>query len=81
MTTINLQITLDSLVSAIQHLSLEEKREFLEILEQQVFEAEEDKYKDDSATISELEAVRSEYANGEFANFDSFLGSLSDKIS
>jgi hypothetical protein len=42
MTMIRLQITFESLIEAIASLSLEEKHQLLEILEEQVLSAEED---------------------------------------
>jgi hypothetical protein len=39
--TISLQITLDSLIQAVTSLDLDAKRHLLDIIEQQIFEAEE----------------------------------------
>ena len=72
-TTVNLQITLESLVEAIRPLKIEQKRQLLEILEQQIFEAEEDTYEDDSDTIAEIEAVHAEYEAGDYVTFDKYL--------
>ncbi len=71
-TTVNLQITLESLVEAIRPLNIEQKRQLLEILEQQIFEAEEESYEDDSDTIAEIEAVQAEYEAGDYVTFDEY---------
>ncbi len=68
-TTVNLQITLESLVEAIGNLNIEQKRQLLEILEQQIFEAEEESYEDDSDTIAEIEAVQAQYEAGDYVTF------------
>ncbi|MEA5535498.1 hypothetical protein [Crocosphaera sp. XPORK-15E] len=65
-TTINLTIPLETLTDAILSLDLEQKRQLLEILEQKIFEEEEENYEDDPETIAELEAVRTEYQAGNY---------------
>ena len=72
-TTVNLQIPLESLVEAIRPLNIEQKRQLIEILEQQIFEAEEESYEDDSDTIAEIEAVQAEYEAGDYVTFDEYL--------
>jgi len=71
--TVQLKITLESLTDAISSLSLEQKRQLVEILEQQIFEAEEENYEDDSQTLAEIEAVQTEYATGEYVTFDEYV--------
>ncbi|MCZ8027020.1 MAG: hypothetical protein PX481_27115 [Microcystis sp. M53603_WE2] len=51
-TTINLQITFESLTEAIKSLDLTQKQQLLEILEQQIFQAEETSYQDDEETLA-----------------------------
>jgi hypothetical protein len=53
---------LEALVEVISSLNLEEKRQLQEIIEQQIFEAEEALYEDDAETQAEIQAVRTEYA-------------------
>lgn len=71
--TINLQISLESLIQAIRPLDLAAKQQLLEHLEQQIFEAEEAQYEDDEETIQEIEAVQAEYDQGDCMTFDDFL--------
>lgn len=72
-TTINLQISLEALIQAVTSLNLESKRQLLDIIEQQVFEAEEANYVEDSETQAEMEAVKIEYQKGEFVTIDDFI--------
>ncbi|BCU11605.1 MULTISPECIES: hypothetical protein [Microcystis] len=55
-TTINLKITFESLTEAIKSLDLTQKQQLLEILEQQIFQAEEAYYQDDEETPSRTSA-------------------------
>jgi hypothetical protein len=71
--TISLQITLDSLIQAVTSLDLDAKRHLLDIIEQQVFEAEEASYTEDADTKAEIDAVKLEYQQGEFMTIDDFI--------
>jgi hypothetical protein len=71
--TIKLELTLDKLIEAISSLNLEEKCQILKVIEQQIFELEEEHYQDDSETIAELELVRNEYQQGDYITLDDFL--------
>jgi hypothetical protein len=72
-TPINVQISFESLVDAIASLNLEEKHQLREILEQQIFEAEEQDYADDPETLAELQAVQAEYEAGEYSTLNDYL--------
>ncbi len=72
-TTISLQISLDSLIQAVSSLDLEAKRHLLDIIEQQIFEAEEAGYTEDSETKAKIESVRLEYQQGGFVTIDDFI--------
>lgn len=71
--TISLQITLDSLIQAVTSLDLDAKRHLLDIIEQQVFEAEEATYEEDVDTKAEIDAVKLEYQQGDFMTIDHFI--------
>ena len=73
--TVNLQISLDALIQAVSTLNIDAKRQLLEVIEQQVFEAEEAEYEEDSKTKAEIEAVQVEYSQGEFMTIDQFIES------
>ncbi|GAB4209193.1 MAG: hypothetical protein Fur006_68770 [Coleofasciculaceae cyanobacterium] len=62
-------------------LDLEEKRQLQEMIEQQIFEAEEALYEDDPETQVEIQAVRTEYAAGDYLTIDEYLASRSGQSS
>lgn len=64
---------LESISKAILPLSLESKKQLLEILEQQIFELEEANYQQDENTINEIKLVQQEYENGEYLNLNQCL--------
>ena len=68
--TVKLQLSLESLVEAIASLDLEEKRQLLQTLEQQVFEAEEEQYEEDAETAAEIQSVRLEYQAGDYKTLE-----------
>lgn len=77
--TINLQLSLQDLANAIASLSLEEKRQLQEIIEQQIFEAEEDLFEDDPETSAEIQTVEAEYVSGNYQSLDNYLTSRSER--
>jgi hypothetical protein len=70
---VKLQLSLEILAEAISSLDLEEKRQLQEIIEQQIFEAEEALYEDDVETQAEIAVVRTEYAVGDSMTLDEYL--------
>lgn len=78
---IKLQLSLDTLLEAISSLNLEEKRQLQELIEQQIFEAEEALCEDDLETQAEIQAVRAEYAAGDYLTIDEYLTSCSSQSS
>ncbi|MEH2049278.1 hypothetical protein [Nostoc sp.] len=75
---VKLQLSLETLAEAISSLDLTEKRQLQEALEQQIFEAEEALYKDDAETLAEIEAVHTEYSDGESMTLDEYLANRSN---
>ena len=71
--TIKLELTLDKLIEAISSLDFEEKCKLREVIEQQIFEIEEENYEDDPETLAELELVKNEYKQGDYITLDDFL--------
>ncbi|KYC40913.1 hypothetical protein WA1_25190 [Scytonema hofmannii PCC 7110] len=78
---VKLQLSLEALAEVISSLSLEEKHQLQEIIEQQIFEAEEALYEDDAETQAEIQAVRTEYALGEYMTVDEYLANRSNQVS
>ena len=76
---VKLQLSLEALAEAISSLNLEQKRQLQEIIEQQVFEAEEALYEDDAQTQAEIQAVRAEYAVGESMTMDEYIANRSNR--
>ncbi|WP_017292443.1 hypothetical protein [Geminocystis herdmanii] len=64
---------LELISKAILPLSLESKKQLLEILEQQIFELEEANYQEDENTINEIKLVQQEYENEEYLNLNQYL--------
>ena len=78
---VKLQLSLEALAEAISSLNLEEKHQLQVIVEQQIFEAEEAQYEEDAQTKAEIQAVRAEYAVGEYMNMDEYLAKRSNQAS
>lgn len=76
---VKLQLTLEALAEVISSLNLEEKHQLQEIIEQQIFAAEEALYEDDAETQVEIQAVRAEYAAGEYMTMDEYLANRSNQ--
>lgn len=76
---VKLQLSLESLAEAISSLDLEEKRQLQELIEQQIFEAEEALYEDDIETQVEIQAIRTEYAREESMTMDEYLANRSNQ--
>ncbi len=75
---VKLQLSLEALAEAISSLNLEEKRQLQEIIEQQIFEAEEALYEEDAETQAEIQAVRAEYAVGQSITMDEYIANRSN---
>ncbi|MEH2063230.1 MAG: hypothetical protein V7K50_13370 [Nostoc sp.] len=76
---VKLQLSLETLAEAISSLDLTEKCQLQEALEQQIFEAEEALYEDDAETLAEIQAVRTEYSDGESVTIDEYLANRSEQ--
>jgi len=75
---VKLQLSLEVLAEAISSLDLTEKRQLQELIEQQIFEAEEALYEDNAETLLEIQAVRAEYRDGESMTIDEYLANWSN---
>ncbi len=78
---VKLQLSLEALAEAISSLNLEEKLQLREIIEQQVFEAEEALYEDDVETHKEIQAIRAEYVDGNSITMEEYIASRSNQAS
>lgn len=75
------KLSVEALAEAISSLEPEEKLQLQEILEQKIFEDEEAAYEDDAETLAELQAVRDEYARGEYLTYEEYLAQRKSKAS
>ena len=78
MTTINLQIPLESLLAAVSTLTLDDKQKLLAVLEQQILVEEEATYTEDPEAAAEISAVQAEYAAEEYVTLDQYLETCSE---
>lgn len=70
---VKFQIPFESLIEAITSLDLEKKRQILELLEEQLFEAEEDLMEQDSQVLAEVEEARKAYENGDYQTIQEYV--------
>lgn len=69
--------SVESLASAISTLALEDKEKLLSIIEQQIFESEEESYEESAETVAEIQAARAAYEAGDYVTFDEYLANRS----
>ncbi|BAZ12111.1 hypothetical protein NIES4071_39390 [Calothrix sp. NIES-4071] len=79
MATIRLQVSFESLIEAITSLSLEQKRELMDILEEQMSETEEDLAEQNPQIIAEIAEAREAYKKGDYKTIQEYLASRSNK--
>ncbi len=76
---VKLQLSLEALAEAISSLDLQEKRQLQELIEQQIFEAEEALYEDDAETLAEIEGIHAEYKDGDSITIDEYIAHRLDQ--
>ena len=72
-TGLNLFIPMELLINSLNALSLSEKQQLWQILDEAIGDAEEDDWREDEETKKEIQLVRDEYANGEYMTFQQYL--------
>lgn len=70
---VQLFIPMEALIESLKSLGLSEKRQLWQILDEAISQAEEENWQEDEATAIEIQAVRDEYANGEYTTFNQYL--------
>lgn len=75
---IQVSISFDSLIIAIKSLNLSQKRELLEILEDETFEAEEE-LEEDPKILAEIEEARQAYQRGDYQTIQDYIATQSEK--
>jgi hypothetical protein len=64
--------TLDAVIQSINALSLEDKYQLWQMLDQEI-QSEEENWIEDDSTKLEIQQVREEYIQGEYITFDQYL--------
>lgn len=75
---IQISISFESLITAIKSLDLSKKRELLSILEDHIFEAEEE-MEEDPETITEIEEARQAYQRGDYQTIQDYIATQPEK--
>ncbi|QGZ91287.1 hypothetical protein [Microcystis aeruginosa] len=81
MVMVRMQVSLESLIEAITSLNVEGKRKLLEILEDQIFEAEEDSMENDPQVLAEVEEARKAYQIGDYQTIQAYITNQSEQAS
>jgi Zn-dependent M16 (insulinase) family peptidase len=79
--TVKLQISFEALVEAIATLALENKQKLLEILEDQIFDAEEDKMENSPEVLAEVAEARKAYQAGDYQTLEEYIASHAQSAS
>jgi hypothetical protein len=78
---VRMQVSLESLIEAITSLNVEVKRKLMEILEDQIFEAEEDVMENDPEVLAEVEEARKAYQIGNYQTIQEYITNQSEQAS
>ncbi len=81
MVMVRMQVSLESLIEAITSLNVEVKRKLMEILEDQIFEAEEDVMENDPEVLAEVEEARKAYQIGNYQTIQEYITNQSEQAS
>lgn len=77
-TTIQVDISFDSLITAIKSLDLSQKHQLLEILEDQIFEGEVE-LEENPKILAEIEDARQAYQRGDYQTIQDYIATQLDK--
>ena len=72
-TGLNLFIPMELLINSLNALSLSEKQQLWQILDEAIADAKEESWRENEETKKEIQLVRDEYANGEYMTFQQYL--------
>ncbi|MFM8295637.1 MAG: hypothetical protein ACKN9E_13970 [Microcystaceae cyanobacterium] len=76
MTTINLSVPFESLVTAIRSLTWNEQQQLLKLLEEQMFESEE-AWENSPEIVAEIQEARQAYQAGDYQTLEEFMSDQS----
>ena len=71
------QYTVESLAIAIKALSFKDKERLLDMIEQQIFEEEEDNCVETEESIAAVKAAKEAYEAGDYVTYDEYLANRS----
>jgi hypothetical protein len=71
--TVKLQLSIETLIEVISSLDLEEKQQLQEVIEQQIFEAEEDAMEQDLQVLAEITEARKAYQQGDYQTVQEYI--------
>lgn len=77
--TTGLQIPFQSLIEAITSLELEEKHQLLQILEEEIAQAEEDLLESDPTIQAEIQQAHLDYQTGDYQTLDEYIANRAQK--
>jgi hypothetical protein len=81
MVMVRMQVSLESLIEAIATLDLGVKRKLLEIIEDQIFESEEESMENDPEVLAEVEEARKAYQIGDYQTIQEYITNQSEQAS
>ena len=76
-----MQVSLESLIEAIAILDLGVKRKLMEIIEDQIFESEEESMENDPEVLAEVEEARKAYQIGDYQTIQEYITNQSEQAS
>ncbi len=81
MVMVRMQVSLESLIEAIATLDLGVKRKLMEIIEDQIFESEEESMENDPEVLAEVEEARKAYQIGDYQTIQEYMTNQSEQAS
>jgi len=75
MTTVQFNIPFDAVVDAIKTLDAQQQRELFDLLNDLLFEQEEDAIEHDPAAMAEIEEARQAYRDGDYQTIQEYAAS------
>ena len=81
MVMVKMQVSLESLIEAIATLDLGVKRKLMEIIEDQIFESEEESMENDPEVLAEVEEARKAYQIGVYQTIQEYITNQSEQAS
>lgn len=73
MKTIKFNVPFESLIEAITSLDLEKKHQLMDILKDQLFEAEEDLIEQEPQVLDEIKEAKKAYHKGDYETLEEYI--------